>query len=114
MNHMQFIEKHIKQKLTEAGYSAAIAQGGANVGVDHYRRCSQASKKGAMFRRLSPARQSVGRKKQHGYGQADQEKTKPNCANSSAGSFLNRRRFESLCAKTNAQRKSEKSLAMTS
>lgn len=28
MNHMQFIEKHIKQKLTEAGYSAAIAQGG--------------------------------------------------------------------------------------
>ncbi|HEJ7993724.1 TPA: hypothetical protein SMI27_004433 [Serratia liquefaciens] len=49
MNHMQFIEKHIKQKLAEAGYSAAIAQGGANVGVDHYRRCSQASKKGAMF-----------------------------------------------------------------
>ncbi|HGM4943619.1 TPA: hypothetical protein ACKPW5_003083 [Serratia marcescens] len=28
MNHMQFIEKHIKQKLAEAGYSAAIAQGG--------------------------------------------------------------------------------------
>lgn len=25
---MQFIEKHIKQKLAEAGYSAAIAQGG--------------------------------------------------------------------------------------
>ncbi|EMH4108112.1 TPA: hypothetical protein SMI01_002677 [Serratia marcescens] len=28
MNHIQFIEKHIKQKLIEAGYSAAIAQGG--------------------------------------------------------------------------------------
>lgn len=28
MNHIQFIEKHIKQKLIKAGYSAAIAQGG--------------------------------------------------------------------------------------
>ncbi|WP_413510856.1 hypothetical protein [Serratia liquefaciens] len=31
MNHMQFIEKHIKQKLAEAGYSAAIAQGGGQM-----------------------------------------------------------------------------------
>lgn len=50
MNHIQFIEKHIKQKLIEAGYSAAIAQGGgANEGVDLYKRSSQASAKGRMF-----------------------------------------------------------------
>ncbi|MEX2952548.1 hypothetical protein AB4K01_15260 [Serratia fonticola] len=49
MNHVEFIEHHIKTKLTGEGFSPAIAQGGANVGVDHYRRCSQASKKGAMF-----------------------------------------------------------------
>lgn len=33
MNHIQFIEKHIKQKLIEAGYSAAIAQGGGQMKV---------------------------------------------------------------------------------
>ncbi|WP_185959398.1 hypothetical protein [Serratia liquefaciens] len=28
MNHIQFIEKHIKEKLIDAGFSVAIAQGG--------------------------------------------------------------------------------------
>lgn len=49
MNHIQFIEHNIKQELLAAGYSLPIAQGGANFGVDHYRRCSQASAKGKMF-----------------------------------------------------------------
>lgn len=49
MNHIEFIEKNIKQQLVADGYSVPIAQGGANFGVDHYRRCSQASGKGKMF-----------------------------------------------------------------
>ncbi|NIG74979.1 hypothetical protein F3J34_15425 [Klebsiella sp. Ap-873] len=49
MNHAEFIEKNIKQVLIKEGYSIPIAQGGANFGVDHYRRCSQASAKGKMF-----------------------------------------------------------------
>ena len=49
MNHVEFIEKNIKQSLLAEGYSLPIAQGGANFGVDHYRRCSQASAKGKMF-----------------------------------------------------------------
>lgn len=49
MNHIEFIEHHIKQKLLEDGYSLPVAQGGANFGCDHYRRCSQASAKGRMF-----------------------------------------------------------------
>lgn len=49
MDHAEFIEKNIKQQLLAEGYSLPVAQGGANEGVDHFRRCSQASKKGAMF-----------------------------------------------------------------
>lgn len=49
MNHIEFIEKNIKTELLKIGYTEALAQSGAWEGVDHYKRSSQASKKGAMF-----------------------------------------------------------------
>ncbi|OON34639.1 hypothetical protein BTJ39_23775 [Izhakiella australiensis] len=49
MNPIEFIEINTMRQLIALGYSPAIAQGGADAAVDHYKRCSQASKKGAMF-----------------------------------------------------------------
>ncbi|WP_459175760.1 hypothetical protein [Ewingella americana] len=49
MNHMDFIEKNVKSELIKQGFSEATAQSGAWQAVDHYKRCSQATKKGAMF-----------------------------------------------------------------
>jgi len=49
MNHIEFIEKHVKEQLIKQGYSLSIAQGGAWQAVDLYKRKSQASKKGGMF-----------------------------------------------------------------
>lgn len=49
MNPIDFIAKNVKSELLKQGYADAVAQGGANAAVDHYRRCSSASKKGAMF-----------------------------------------------------------------
>lgn len=44
-----FIKKHITDALLGEGFSKLVAQGGADIGLDHYRRCSQSSRKGSMF-----------------------------------------------------------------
>ncbi len=49
MNHLEFIEKNVKAELIKSGFSLFVAQGGAWQAVDHYKRLSQASKKGRMF-----------------------------------------------------------------
>lgn len=49
MNHEQFIEKNVKQRLISEGYSIAICFGACLAAVNHYRSASQASKKGCMF-----------------------------------------------------------------
>ncbi|ECJ2856720.1 hypothetical protein FNO15_23295 [Salmonella enterica subsp. diarizonae] len=48
MNPTDFIRKHITTALVAEGVSEIVAQGGATQGVDYYRRCSQASRKGSM------------------------------------------------------------------
>lgn len=49
MNHMDFIEKHVREELIRQGFTAAVAQGGAFQAVDMYKRMSQASRKGRIF-----------------------------------------------------------------
>lgn len=49
MNHIEFIEKHIREELVRQGFTAAVAQGGAFQAVDMYKRMSQASRKGRIF-----------------------------------------------------------------
>ncbi|EEI4447998.1 hypothetical protein G0S15_001366 [Salmonella enterica] len=49
MNPTDFIQKHITAALVAEGFSEIVAQGGATAGVDYYRRCSQASRKGGMY-----------------------------------------------------------------
>ncbi|WP_454878625.1 hypothetical protein [Serratia inhibens] len=44
-----FVYDNIKRQLMAEGFSEAVAQGGANHGADHYRRMSQASRKGMAF-----------------------------------------------------------------
>ncbi|EJA5988845.1 hypothetical protein OD507_005421 [Salmonella enterica] len=44
-----FIKKHITDALLREGFSELVAQGGAIAGLDHYRRMSQASRKGKAF-----------------------------------------------------------------
>ncbi|MCS4317106.1 hypothetical protein M2407_001427 [Serratia sp. BIGb0234] len=44
-----FVYDNIKRQLVAEGFSEAVAQGGANYGADHYRRMSQASRKGMAF-----------------------------------------------------------------
>lgn len=48
MNHMDFIEKHVREELIRQGFTAAVAQG-AFQAVDMYKRMSQASRKGRIF-----------------------------------------------------------------
>ncbi|HDC2548164.1 TPA: hypothetical protein O7139_000573 [Salmonella enterica] len=48
MNVEVFIRQHITAALVAEGVSEIVAQGGT-VGVDYYRRCSQASRKGSMY-----------------------------------------------------------------
>ncbi|WP_079964566.1 hypothetical protein [Salmonella enterica] len=48
MNPTDFIQKHINNAPLHEGFSAEIARG-AEHGVDYYRRCSQASRKGSMY-----------------------------------------------------------------
>ena len=43
-----FVYDNIKKQLVKEGFSEALAQG-ANHGADHYRRMSQASRKGMAF-----------------------------------------------------------------
>ncbi|EIZ2110618.1 hypothetical protein MOQ95_005344 [Salmonella enterica] len=49
MNVEAFIRQHITAALVAEGFSEIVAQGGAKQGLDHYRRCSQASRKGSMY-----------------------------------------------------------------
>ena len=44
MNHLEFIEKHVREELIRQGFTVAVAQG-----VDMYKRMSQASRKGRIF-----------------------------------------------------------------
>lgn len=44
-----FIKKHITDALLREGFTAEVARGGADIGLDHYRRMSQASRKGKAF-----------------------------------------------------------------
>lgn len=49
MNHLEFIEKNVRELLVKQGFPLSVAQGGAWQALDLYKRMSQASKKGAMF-----------------------------------------------------------------
>ena len=49
MSWEKFIQDNIKKSLLQEGFSESLAVGGANQGVDLYRRMSQASRKGQMF-----------------------------------------------------------------
>lgn len=35
MNHMEFIEKHVREELIRQGFTAAVAQGGGISGCRH-------------------------------------------------------------------------------
>lgn len=45
----QFICKHIEDTLLAEGFPNQVAIGAAHYGLDHYRRMSQASRKGRAF-----------------------------------------------------------------
>lgn len=49
MSWESFIEKHVREELIRQGFTAAVAQGGAFLAVDMYKRMSQASRKGRIF-----------------------------------------------------------------
>lgn len=49
MNHIEFIEKHVKAELVKLGFTEAVAQGGAYQASELYRRMSQTSRKGKIF-----------------------------------------------------------------
>lgn len=49
MNHIEFIEKNVREQLIKHGFSFSVAQEGAWQAIDLYKRMSQASKKGAIF-----------------------------------------------------------------
>ncbi|HEY3984980.1 hypothetical protein [Cedecea sp.] len=45
----EFIKKHITHALVDEGFPLQVAQDGACVGLDHYHRMSQASRKGRAY-----------------------------------------------------------------
>lgn len=49
MSPEEFIKKHITDALIGEGFPAEIVRGGAECGVDYYRRCSQSTRKGSVF-----------------------------------------------------------------
>lgn len=49
MNPTDFIRHHITASLVAEGFSQSVAGGGAEHGMDYYRRSPQASRKGAIF-----------------------------------------------------------------
>lgn len=49
MNPVEFIHKNIRGQLVAEGYPDDVALRGADKAVEHYRKCSQASRKGKMF-----------------------------------------------------------------
>lgn len=67
MNHQEFVEHNVRQQLLKEGFSAALANIGASKAVQHYRRLSQASKRGGDLRRLLARGTAVGREVK-GYG----------------------------------------------
>jgi len=44
-----FVYDNIKKELLKEGFPLAVAHNGAEYGADHYRRMSQASRKGGAF-----------------------------------------------------------------
>ncbi|MBZ7447699.1 hypothetical protein FMJ32_08940 [Klebsiella michiganensis] len=48
MNHIEFIEKNVREELLRQGFTQAVAQGG-HTRRSKYKRMSQASRKGGMF-----------------------------------------------------------------
>lgn len=50
MNHIEFIEKNVREELIRQGFTQSVAQGGGTFqAVDMYKRMSQASRKGGIF-----------------------------------------------------------------
>ena len=49
MSPQEFIHKNITSELIRLGYDENAAMTGADMAVDHYRRCSQASRQGRIF-----------------------------------------------------------------
>lgn len=49
MNHQEFIHRNVTAELKMLGYDPNAAMTGADKAVEHYRRCSQASRKGKIF-----------------------------------------------------------------
>ena len=50
MNHIEFIEKHVREELLKLGLSLGVAHGGGALqAIDMYKRMSQASRKGKIF-----------------------------------------------------------------
>ncbi|SXN71743.1 hypothetical protein [Klebsiella pneumoniae] len=49
MNHIEFIEKNVREELMRQGFTQAVSSGGAYQAVDMYKRMSQASRKGRIF-----------------------------------------------------------------
>ncbi|HGL6905500.1 TPA: hypothetical protein ACKFUC_000054 [Citrobacter farmeri] len=49
MNPVDFIRKNIAAQLVAEGFSEQVALGGGLAGVDHYRRMSQATRKGRAY-----------------------------------------------------------------
>lgn len=61
MNHIEFIEKNVREELLRQGFTQAVAQGGAYQAVDMYKRMSQASRKGGCLTMLCDT-QSYGQR----------------------------------------------------
>ncbi|KLP39262.1 hypothetical protein [Enterobacter ludwigii] len=49
MSPQDFILQNVKKELLKLGYEENVALSGADMALDHYRRCSQASRKGRIF-----------------------------------------------------------------
>lgn len=49
MRPEEFIHRNITAELIKLGHHESAALTGADMAVDHYRRCSQASRKGRIF-----------------------------------------------------------------
>lgn len=49
MNPVDFIRTNVTSELRKLGYDENASLSGADMAVDHYRRCSQASRKGKIF-----------------------------------------------------------------
>lgn len=49
MNHLEFIEKHVREELTRQGFTAAVAQGGGISGCRHVQAHEPGKQKGKDF-----------------------------------------------------------------